>query len=253
MANEIDIQFQIGGWDRTDAELTSENPTLLQNELYIAKDTMQFALGPGTWNTRKGLYFDFANKRIGAGRAPSSFGLESANGVFFTGSGGAVLQGTPGNGTSGMYQNIVGATSGFLWRLLQDGNAKIIMNYGCPDNLIVGQAVGRVDIGGALAIGSGGQLTVTPGTYATLDVADTGFISLDTSSASIEIQGLANGVNGQPIFVVRTSTNNTLTLRNLHASGTQKLLVCPDEADVAIATRYKDTWIEFGNTWLVRS
>jgi len=58
-------------------------------------------------------------------------------------------------------------------------------------------------------------------------------VMADTSAGSVVIGGLAGGVDGQVVKIVKTSTNNTLTIEHNESTGTQKIY-CHDEGDVAL-------------------
>lgn len=58
-------------------------------------------------------------------------------------------------------------------------------------------------------------------------------VMADTSSASVTIGGLANGVDGQKVNIIKTHTSNTLTIEHNEGTGTQKIYT-HDEGDVAL-------------------
>jgi hypothetical protein len=57
-----------------------------------------------------------------------------------------------------------------------------------------------------------------------VDVRGVGIIGVDTTSNNVTIGGLANGVTGQPIRIIKTSSANDMILEHLEPTGTQKLV-----------------------------
>lgn len=58
-------------------------------------------------------------------------------------------------------------------------------------------------------------------------------IVADTGSGSVTIGGLANGIDGQTVSIVKPDTSNTLTIEHNEGTGTQKIYT-HDEGDVAL-------------------
>jgi hypothetical protein len=110
------------------------------------------------------------------------------------------------------------ATSGqFLIRDLTNSKSIFRIEPDSNADSIRINAAGRIDIGGAFAIGSGGRLSVTTGTYNSLDVADTGQLIIDGTTGNITLNGVANLIGGQLLSFFGVAAGNTITI--VHASG----------------------------------
>lgn len=57
-----------------------------------------------------------------------------------------------------------------------------------------------------------------------LDVAGIGVVVVNTSAGNVTIGGLANGVYGQPVLIIKSSSANSMIIENNEATGTQKII-----------------------------
>lgn len=65
---------------------------------------------------------------------------------------------------------------------------------------------------------------ITSGTHNSTGVANIGILFCNSSSGNITINGLANGVVGQVLYIRKSVTANTVSITNLSIGGTQKFL-----------------------------
>jgi len=92
------------------------------------------------------------------------------------------------------------------------------------------------------------SVTANTGTYNALSVVGTNTIIVDTSGGNVVLNGLANGVYGQLVHLVRGTTANQFIIANLNGSGTQQI-VTRTEADITLNTRGRWTlWCD-GSDW----
>ena len=106
---------------------------------------------------------------------------------------------------------------------------------------------GGVGIEGAAISGErmvSGQITITTGTYGSQTVTAANSILLDTSGGNIVINGLANGVAGQRLTLIKTSSANTVTI-NHNNGGTQPIMLQPGSGFLTMAAT------EFGGITLI--
>ncbi len=97
----------------------------------------------------------------------------------------------------------------------------------------------------------GGQSTITASTDA-LDVTAMTSVLVDTSSGNKTIGGLANGVAGQVVHIIKILSPNNMIIEHLEGSGTQKI-VTPDNADITITNYGGVTLVFRGTEWYVVS
>lgn len=91
------------------------------------------------------------------------------------------------------------------------------------------------------------QSTVTINSDQTaLDVANLTSVIVNTSGGDVNLYGFANGVAGQTLDILKTSSANRLILQHNDATGTQKIF-CPLVADVTL-TGYAGIRLEFNGT-----
>lgn len=106
----------------------------------------------------------------------------------------------------------------------------------------------KLEINGAM---SSGQSTIITDTDA-LDVAGVNSVLCNTIDNSITIGGLANGVTGQVVRLIKIHANNNLIIEHLEGSGTQKIIT-PDQADITLTTYGGVTLVYDGAFWMVVS
>jgi hypothetical protein len=113
--------------------------------------------------------------------------------------------------------------------------------------------VSKLQVVGAIASGYTAAFT-TAGPTDNLDVSLKNTLFVDTSGNSVTIGGLAGGVAGQSLRIVKTSALNTLTLENVEGGGSQDIYLssCADEA---IAVGCVGAWVLEcnGTSWFVSS
>lgn len=244
-------------WVDTVTNLDLNDPTPKNGEIIFGTTGTHiviFAIGNNSlsWSNLKKFWFDFFNGRFGIGRDPvAPLDIYRATGindiVFATGDASEVrvaLTNTAGdwelrNGTSGIFY------------LHDDGNVKnpFVVENNCDTNLLYLDNAGRVEIGGALGVGSGGRVTLTTGTYNGYDVQDVGYILLNPSGGNITINDFTNGVAGQAILVNRGDTANTVTITR--ASGSNQDFRTYTELDIVSTVPFADVWQFNGTVWVV--
>lgn len=79
-----------------------------------------------------------------------------------------------------------------------------------------------------------------------LDVSNIKSVTINSSGGDVNLYGLAGGVAGQVIDIIKTSSSNRVILQHNDGTGTQKIF-CPLAADV-ILTGYAGIRLEFNGT-----
>ncbi|KKL07544.1 hypothetical protein LCGC14_2584950, partial [marine sediment metagenome] len=106
----------------------------------------------------------------------------------------------------------------------------------------------KLEVNGAI---SSSQATITANTDA-LNVAGVNSVLCATTNNSITIGGLANGVTGQIVRLIKIHVNNNLIIEHGEGSGTQKIIT-PNQADITLTT-YGGITLEYdGAFWMVVS
>ena len=77
--------------------------------------------------------------------------------------------------------------------------------------------------------------------------ADT-IIVADTGSGNVTIGGLAGGVDGQRVYIVKINTSNTLTIEHNEGTGTQKIYT-PGEDDLSLTGYGGVTLLHIAGVW----
>jgi len=125
------------------------------------------------------------------------------------------------NQGNGDYDLKVGSNSVDHLLVCDAGNNRVGINVASP--------TATLDVQGTMA----GAVVTASSTGPTDNVSVTGatVLKMDTSSNNVTIGGLAGGVAGQLLFVVKTNTSNSAILENIEGGGSQdiKLLSGADE------------------------
>jgi hypothetical protein len=70
---------------------------------------------------------------------------------------------------------------------------------------------------------AGSAITVTAGTYNSLNIAGVKTLIIDASGGNVIINGFTGGVNKQELSIIKRISAGTVTLNHNNASGTQKI------------------------------
>lgn len=81
----------------------------------------------------------------------------------------------------------------------------------------------KLDVEGAIAGGT--SVFSTEGPTDNVDVSGITTLFVDSGSNNVTIGGLAGGVDGQILFVIRISASNDVTIENNEAEATQPILL----------------------------
>jgi hypothetical protein len=84
---------------------------------------------------------------------------------------------------------------------------------------IGGAPTSQLDVHGAI---SSDTITVTTGTYDTLDVSEVNTIFVDTSGGPVVFRGTTGGVDGQVLMIVVHDFTGNTTINDIDGAGTQK-------------------------------
>ena len=103
----------------------------------------------------------------------------------------------------------------------------------------------NLDVIGAI---SSGTATITTSSDA-VDVGGVNTVFCDTSSNAIVIGGFANGVTGQKLLVVKTSSSNSLKLEHNEATGTQKIMMHQAADETISANDFGGYTLVFNGTY----
>ncbi len=166
--------------------------------------------------------------RIGASSNLYKIGRDSGTGLLS-------FQGTQAGATGYVFKNYDGSTDLII---LDSGNVGI--GIAAPQS--------KLEINGAM---SSGQSTIITDTDA-LDVAGVNSVLCNTINNSITIGGLANGVTGQVVRLIKIHANNNLIIEHGEGSGTQKIIT-PDQADITLTTYGGVTLVYDGAFWMIVS
>lgn len=130
-------------------------------------------------------------------------------------------------------------------------NAGELDQIGLATDVGVGDATPscKLDVNGAIR---SGQSTITTGTHDALDVAGVNSVVCDTTDGHITIGGLANGIAGQIVHLIKVLLANNVIIENNEGTGTQKIYT-PDQADITLAEYGGVTLVYDGSGWMVVS
>ena len=153
------------------------------------------------------------------------------------------------NVNSGFFISYVG-TGGAEIELQADGD--LILNGGNGDNVGIGTGspTTKLVIHGTVSYKH--TAFTTAGPTDNVDVSDTTVLECDTSGGSITIGGFTGGVQGQILYVVKTTSDTyTLKLENNEGGGSQDIF-SSDNADISLVRiRGGVTLYCNGTSWFV--
>jgi len=141
----------------------------------------------------------------------------------------------------------VSSADGDLWfQNITNNLSPLHVEISAPNDLLTLRSVGRADFGGAVAIGSGGRMILTTGTYNALDVANTATIYCNTVGGDITINDFTGGVTGQRLSIVKSSSSNDLNLTASSGSNQQMQLT---GGSITLSTDVGGILLDFAGTY----